>query len=158
MTHREQISYAQHFIEAAKKEGQRVVYTGGTFDLFHPGHANFLRQCKKVGFTVVSLNTDKFITDYKSKPPIMAYDERRDVLMACRYVDAVIPNIGGADSKPAILAVKPDFVMIGDDWAKKDYYAQMQFTQGWLDENDITLLYVPYTSGISTTEIKGRLK
>ncbi len=45
----------------------------------------------------------------------------------------------------------------GDDWAKKDYYTQMQFTQDWLDENDIVLVYLAYTRGISTTEIKKRI-
>ena len=39
----------------------------------------------------------------------------------------------------------------------KDYYAQMQFTQTWLDVQDIQLVYVPYTQGISTTELKSRI-
>lgn len=138
-----------------------VVYTGGTFDLFHAGHVKFLRQCKRIagldGRVVVSLNTDEFIEAYKGKAPVMSFDERKAVLMACRYVDSVVENIGGVDSKPAILNVLPDFVVIGDDWAKKDYYAQMQFTQAWLDELKIVLCYVPYTAGISTTELKKRI-
>ena len=138
-----------------------VVYTGGTFDLFHSGHVKFLRQCKRIagldGRVVVSLNTDEFIEAYKGKAPVMSFDERKAVLMACRYVDSVVENIGGVDSKPAILNVLPDFVVIGDDWAKKDYYAQMQFTQAWLDELKIVLCYVPYTAGISTTELKKRI-
>ena len=68
-----------------------------------------------------------------------------------------MPNIAGADSKPTILQVDPDFVVIGDDWARKDYYAQMQFTQTWLDVQGIQLVYVPYTQGISTTELKSRI-
>lgn len=148
---------AQEQIEIARERGQKIVYTGGTFDLLHYGHARFLESCQKIGYTVVSLNTDEFITEYKKRPPIMAYDERREILLALRSVDQVIPNVGGEDSKPSIMAVKPDFIVIGDDWAKKDYYAQMQFTQEWLDENGITLLYTPYTKGISTTEIKSRL-
>lgn len=134
-----------------------MVYTGGTFDLFHSGHVNFLRHCNKIGRVTVSLNTDEFIEEYKGKLPIMRYRERKEVLEACRYVDRVIANRGGADSKPAIEDVSPNFVAIGSDWAKKDYYAQMKFTQGWLDEHDITLLYIPYTEGISTTELKRRI-
>ena len=79
------------------------------------------------------------------------------VLKACKYVDQVIANSGGADSKPTILQVRPNIVAIGTDWAKKDYYKQMQFTQDWLDEKDISLIYIPYTKGISSTEIKTRL-
>lgn len=139
-----------------------TVYTGGTFDLFHSGHVNFLAQCKKIagreGRVVVSLNTDEFIEAYKGRPPVMSYAERSAVLLGCKYVDAVITNTGEADSKPAILSVRPDFLVIGSDWAKRDYYAQMQFTQTWLDNNRISLIYVPYTEGISTTELKKRIK
>lgn len=135
-----------------------TVYTGGTFDLFHRGHAEFLKRCARFGEVVVSLNTDEFIQSYKGKPPIISYEDRKAVLDACTWVSVVIPNIGGADSKPSILEVKPDIIAIGSDWAKKDYYKQMQFTQDWLDENDIMLLYIPYTEGISSTEIKRRLQ
>jgi glycerol-3-phosphate cytidylyltransferase len=137
----------------------KKLYTGGTFDIFHYGHVNFLRQCSKLADTIiVSLNTDEFIKSYKGKTPIMSYDEREKSLRSCKYVSDVIPNVGGSDSKPTILSVKPDIIAIGDDWAKKDYYTQMQFTQEWLEENDILLVYLAYTCGISTTEIKKRIK
>jgi len=137
----------------------KKVYTGGTFDLFHRGHVNFLRQCREIGnYVVVSLNTDDFIERYKGKPPIMNYDERKEVLLSCRYVDEVIPNTDGEDSKPAILTIQPKFVIIGSDWAKKDYYKQMNFTQKWLDDNNIILVYLPYTENISTTLIKEKLR
>jgi glycerol-3-phosphate cytidylyltransferase len=138
-----------------------VVYTGGTFDLFHSGHVAFLKACRRIagseGRVVVSLNTDEFIATYKGKPPVMSYAERKAVLMGCRYVDSVVENVGGADSKPAIENVIPDFIVIGDDWAKKDYYKQMQFTQQWLDDYAIQLCYVPYTLGISSTDLKARI-
>jgi glycerol-3-phosphate cytidylyltransferase len=138
-----------------------IVYTGGTFDLFHAGHVNFLKRCKEIagelGSVVVSLNTDEFIKEYKGKPPIVSFSDRMAVLKACKYVDQVIANSGGADSKPTILQVKPNIIAIGTDWARKDYYKQMQFTQDWLDEKDISLIYIPYTKGISSTEIKTRL-
>jgi cytidyltransferase-like protein len=146
----------------------RVVYTGGSFSIPHPGHINFLRQCWKIAGNslsenifhhrvVVALNTDEFIEEYKGEKPLFSYKERYTLLKACRYVWDVIPNIGGADSKPAIEDVEPDFIVVGSDWAKKDYYAQMGFTQKWLDERNITLVYVPYTEGISSTMLKERL-
>jgi glycerol-3-phosphate cytidylyltransferase len=134
-----------------------VVYTGGTFDLFHAGHVEFLRRCSELGSVVVSLNTDEFIDEYKGKPPVLSYADRRDVLLACRYVDSVIPNSGGADSRIAIESVMPDLVVIGSDWAKRDYYTQMAFDQDWLDDRGIGLCYIPYTQGISSTAIKERM-
>jgi glycerol-3-phosphate cytidylyltransferase len=134
-----------------------IIYTGGTFDLFHAGHVQLLRKCSALGNVVVALNTDDFITTYKGKPPVMTYTEREAVLQACRYVDKVIPNYGGPDSKPAILSAKPDLIVIGSDWARRDYHKQMQFDQDWLDKYDIGLAYVPYSWGISSTEIKQRI-
>lgn len=136
---------------------ENVVYTGGTFDLFHSGHVNFLRQCSRLGKVVVSLNPDGFIKKYKGKPPIMTYQERKTVLEACKYVDRVVKNEGWDDSKVAINEVNPDYIVIGSDWASKDYYSQMGFTQEWLDRRGIMLIYLPYTQGISTTELKCRI-
>jgi cytidyltransferase-like protein len=137
------------------------LYTGGTFDLFHAGHVNFLRSCKSLagynGEVVVSLNTDEFIQEYKGKSPIYPYAQRFELLSACRYVDNVIPNEGGADSKISISKVKPNILVVGSDWATKDYYAQMQFTQEWLNKNKIILAFVPYTENVSTTLIKTKL-
>lgn len=134
-----------------------IIYTGGTFDLFHSGHAQFLKQCSELGQVIVSLNTDEFIEAYKGKPPVMTYAERAAVLESCRHVSAVIPNRGGKDSKIAIGESKPDIIAIGSDWARRDYYAQMDFSQDWLDKNHISLIYIPYTQGISSTDIKRRL-
>jgi glycerol-3-phosphate cytidylyltransferase len=105
----------------------------------------------------VSLNTDEFIKNYKGNAPVMSYAEREAVLLACRYVDAVVPNVGGADSTAAIELSQPDIIIIGSDWARRDYYSQMGFTQDWLDERGIGLAYIPYTKGISTTELKKRI-
>lgn len=134
------------------------VYTGGTFDLFHAGHVEFLRRCAELGSVTVSLNEDEFIEKYKGKKPVISYQERKDVLLGCRWVDRVVPNVGGVDSRIAISLSNPDLIVVGSDWARRDYYAQMQFDQDWLDERGIGLVYIPYTKGISSTAIKERLR
>ncbi len=138
------------------------VYTGGTFDLFHSGHVNFLKRCQQIagldGQVVVALNTDEFIYEYKKKKPVLTFDQRKDVLESCRFVNQVVANVGGSDSKKTIEMVESiDVIAIGSDWARKDYYAQMEFDQDWLDEKNISLIYIPYTKGISSTFIKGSL-
>ena len=139
-----------------------VVYSGGTFDLFHYGHTNFLMRCSDLagpdGRVIVSVNTDEFIEKYKGHKPVMSLEERMAVLLACAWVDDVIVNVGDEDSKPAILSIHPDVVAISSDWARKDYYKQMQFSQDWLDEQHIILAYIPHTLGISSTDIRSRLK
>lgn len=135
----------------------KILYTGGTFDLFHYGHINFLKKCHSIcNYIIVGLNSDEFVNTYKEKP-IMSYEERERSLIECKYVSEVICHNSGFDSKPTIQAVKPNFIAIGDDWCRKDYYSQMGFDQKWLDDNNIVLVYLPYTKGISTSEIKNRI-
>src|ERR1044072_6041717 len=145
-----------------------VVYTGGTFDLFHEGHVELLRSCKRIagpdGLVVVSLNTDEFIKRFKINPPVQTYREREVVLTSCRYVDMVVPNVGEENSKLTIEKFMidnkrgVDIVAIGSDWAGRDYYGQMGFTNAWLDSLDITLIYVDRRTGMSTTKIKDKLR
>ena len=143
------------------RRGRRV-YTGGTFDILHRGHVNLLWQCRKIagpdGSVVVGLNNDAFIARYKQRPPMLGYRDRAAVLAACRHVDEVVENVGDEDSRIVLEQVAPDFIVIGSDWARRDYYAQMMFTQEWLDERDITLIYVPYTEGISSTAVRERAR
>lgn len=132
------------------------IYTGGTFDTSHIGHYNFLRQCANLGEVTVALNTDEFIEQFKGKPPLFTYAERKELLELIPFVSQVIPNFGGQDSKPVIELVDPDIIAIASDWAVKDYYKQMSFTQRWLDDRGIQLVYLPYTKIISTSEIRRR--
>jgi glycerol-3-phosphate cytidylyltransferase len=136
----------------------KIVYTGGTFDLYHFGHLNFLRQCALLGKVVIALNTDEFIEKYKGQKPVISYKHRKKMLESCPYVFKVVPNEGDDDSKITINKVKPDIIAIGTDWLTKDYYHQMGFTQEWLDKHNIVLAYLPYTADISTTMIKERMK
>ena len=88
----------------------------------------------------------------------MTFEERKAVLEGCRFVSEVIENEGGADSKVSILKSGAKVVAIGSDWARRDYYSQMQFSQDWLDANGIWLRYVPYTEGVSSTDVKKRME
>lgn len=134
-----------------------ILYTGGTFDLFHAGHASFLRKCRQIaGTVVVALNTDEFVAEFKGRAPVLTFAERRIVLMTCGYVSAVVKNIGGSDSRLAIEVVSPDVIAIGSDWKQKDYHTQMGFSPEWLEERGIGLVYLEYTKGISSTDVKQR--
>jgi glycerol-3-phosphate cytidylyltransferase len=138
------------------------IYNGGTYDLFHWGHVELLRRLKEMagpdGVVIVAVNTDEFVEQFKGSKPIMSLEERMAVLRGCRYVDEVIVNWGGPDSREAIIESKADFVVTGTDWAERDYMKQMSFTREWLESYNVGFGYLPYTEGISTTDIKKRLK
>lgn len=141
------------------KNGKKTkIYIGGTFDLFHKGHVELLRKAKKkADIVIVSLNTDEFNVRYKGKKPIMSLEERIAVVSSCKYVDIVDVNDGGEDSKPAILRHKPDYILHGDDWTGDSLMKQMGLTKDFMTKNKIRFMYVPYTKGISTTELKNRI-
>lgn len=124
-----------------------IIYTSCTFDLFHAGRVFLLSECRKLagpdGKVVVALNTDAFAAVYKGRAPVCPYEDRETVLRACQHVDEVVRNANGADSKPTIEAVGPDLIVIGVDWAERDHHAQMPFTNQWLAERQISLIYVP---------------
>lgn len=136
------------------------IYTGGTFDCPHIGHAIFFRKIRKIfpnDYLVVALNTDEFIEEFKGSKPLYTFDERKELLGLLDEIDAIVPNTDGADSRPTILRTNADVIVIGNDWLEKDYCKQMGFTPQWLRDYNITLCYLPYTDGISTSDIKRRI-
>jgi len=135
------------------------VYVGGTFDLFHYGHARFLEQCAEHGKVIVTINTDDFCERYKRKP-ILSLGERIESVRACKWVDEVIVNVGDEDSGITVDLVKDRTISAiahGDDWTGQELIEQLGISQEWLDKRNIQMLYIPYTAGISTSEIIGRI-
>lgn len=76
----------------APQQGDRVVYCGGTFDMFHAGHIETLRKAKKFGdFLLVGIHDDVTVNERRgSNFPIMNLHERTLAVLSCRYVDEVI--------------------------------------------------------------------
>ncbi len=126
----------------------KKILTYGTFDLFHRGHINLLKRAKAMGdFLIVGLSTDEF-NRLKNKRSFYSYEERKLVLEAIRYVDLVIPENNWEQKKHDIEEHKIDIFVMGDDW------------QGKFDElKDLCeVMYLPRTSGISTTQTKARFR
>lgn len=133
------------------------IITLGTFDLVHIGHLKLLNKCARLGCVTIGLNTDEFIEKYKGNPPIMTYGERLSTLrMVCDC--QILPNSQeDGSAKGVILKSKAELIVIGSDWARKDYVGQLGLDWDWLDDNGIGICYLNYTKDISTTKIKERI-
>lgn len=135
----------------------KIVYVIGVFDLYHKGHVELLRRASLLGDRlIVAVNGDEMVTAYKRKPYIDEED-RLAVIQACKYVDEAF-IIRQFDNKEIIKKYKINIIVHGDDWDKADYMRQIRVTPEFLLEHDCQLVFLPYTPGISTSEIVKKIK
>lgn len=104
--------------ERLEREGQRLVFTNGAFDILHAGHVTYLNFARAQGDAlVVGLNSDASVKRYKGdKRPVNSQQDRALVLAALECVDYVV--IFDEDEPKALIAdILPDVLVKGADWA-----------------------------------------
>ena len=129
------------------------VYVDMVADLFHYGHANFLRQAKQFGdHLIVGIDSDEVVKEYK-RTPILTMRERVDTVSSCRYVDEVISDAPLVVDLKWLNKHRIDLVVHGDDFSEhmKQLCYKVPIDLG-------ILRLVSYTSMISTTEIIKRIE
>jgi rfaE bifunctional protein nucleotidyltransferase chain/domain len=101
----------------ARRDGHRVVFTNGVFDLVHPGHIRYLRDARALGdVLIVGVNSDRSARSNKGpQRPITPERERAEVLAALEMIDAVV--IFDEDTPHEIVSrIQPDVLVKGADW------------------------------------------
>ncbi|WP_298522465.1 adenylyltransferase/cytidyltransferase family protein [uncultured Methanobrevibacter sp.] len=136
----------------------KIGFTCGVFDLFHVGHLNLLENCKKQCETlIVGLCTDEYVEKVKHKDPVFSQEERFRILSALKMVDRVeyvsIEEVTDKELAQRIFGF--DVLFSGDDWKDTDRYLK---TEKEFAKIGVSIEYLPYTKGISTTSIKESLK
>ena len=129
------------------------VYVDMVADLFHYGHANFLRQAKQFGdHLIVGIHSDEVVKEYK-RTPILSMRERVDTVSSCRYVDEVISDAPLVVDLKWLNTHRIDLVVHGDDFSEhmKQLCYKVPIDLG-------ILRLVSYTARISTTEIIQRIE
>ncbi|MCF8062013.1 MAG: D-glycero-beta-D-manno-heptose 1-phosphate adenylyltransferase [Deltaproteobacteria bacterium] len=104
-----------------QREGRRVVFTNGCFDLLHPGHTRYLCAARSLGdYLVVAVNSDRSVRSIKGAGrPVMPEEARAEVLAALDFVDAVV-LFDEDDPLVIIQALVPDVLVKGADWAEDE--------------------------------------
>jgi len=105
-------------IEQWRKEGKKIVFTNGCFDIIHAGHVDYLEKAKKLGdVLVVGLNSDESVRRLKGKErPVNIQEHRKRVLEALKPVDLVV--IFDEDTPERLIKeIKPDVLVKGGDWS-----------------------------------------
>ncbi len=129
----------------------KVGYTTGVFDLFHIGHLNILKRAKeRCEYLIVAVSTDELVKNYKKRPPVIPYEERRAIVESIRYVDKVVPQVN-RDKIAAFEKYHFDVMFVGDDWKDSDIFKK---TDAYMRERGACVEYLPYTQNISSTMLK----
>lgn len=134
-----------------------VILAIGNFDLFHAGHVRFFKRLSVYGRVAAALNTDEFAARYK-RTTVCPLDERLEMVRGCRYVTDVYVNHGDEDSSAVILESGCTHIAHGDDWKGDGLLKQLGVSQEWLDDKGVEMLYVPYSHGVSTSDLIWRCK
>lgn len=132
----------------------KVRYVTGVFDMFHIGHLNIIRRAKEqCEYLIVGVSTDELVQSYKSKTPIIPFEERCEIVRAIRYVDEVVTQTS-LDKFEAWKKLKFNAFFVGDDWKGTPKYIELekQFAEVGVD-----LVYFPYTQGISSTVLRKKI-
>jgi glycerol-3-phosphate cytidylyltransferase len=130
------------------------VLTIGTFDLLHEGHIDLFKRSQRLAGKdsriVIGVNSDEFVKNYKGALPWVPQYSRLKQVEA--YGSAQLHE---GETPTFIARCNPEYIVIGSDWARKDYVGQLGVTWDWLDERRIGILYVPLIPNISSTIVKG---
>ena len=127
------------------------VYADMAADLFHYGHMAFLEQARALGdYLLVGVHSDEVLESYK-RERILTMEERAASVAGCRWVDEVLPNAPLKVDLAWIEKHDIHLVVHGDDSTpeQQDYYYKFPIEKG-------IFRTLPYTKGISTTDIIAR--
>jgi phosphoenolpyruvate phosphomutase len=129
----------------------KKVYIAMSADLVHHGHLNIIEEGRKLGDVIVGVLTDKAIASYK-RLPYLDFEARSRIIENIKGVNLVVPQ-ETLDYVENLRKYKPDYVIHGDDWQtgrQKQVRERVIETIGeWGGE----LVEIPYTEGISSTQL-----
>lgn len=134
---------------------QIVGFTCGAFDLLHTGHLHLFEQCKKeCDSLIIGLHTDPTIDRPTSKnKPIQSIFERYQQLVACKFVDKIIPYDTEADLVNMMAVLPIHIRFMGSE------YLSVNITGDLIcDTIGIKMRFIERFHRYSSTELRGRLK
>ena len=137
-----------------KKEGKKIVFTNGVFDLLHKGHIFSLTQAAKEGdVLVIGLNSDSSVKRLKGDTrPINDQDARALLLAALTMVDAVV--IFEEDTpRNLITSILPGVLVKGGDYTIDEIAGAKEVIA-----NGGKIIINPIIQGFSTTGIIDKIR
>jgi D-beta-D-heptose 7-phosphate kinase/D-beta-D-heptose 1-phosphate adenosyltransferase len=137
-----------------KRNGRRVVFTNGCFDLLHPGHIRSLEQARALGdILIVGLNSDASVRQLKGQGrPVIPERERAEILAALESVDAVV-IFDDLTPREVIARLLPDVLVKGGDWPGDQIVGRED-----VEAAGGRVVLAPVVPGYSTTDILKKIR
>ena len=150
------IDRAAAIAAAARRDGRRVVFTNGCFDLLHAGHLDCLEAARAAGdLLVVAVNDDASVARLKGAGrPILPGTERAELLAGLAAVDVVF-LFDGDTPLEAIRRIRPDCLVKGGDWKPEDVVGGREVT-AWGGEVRVVPRRTDGSTGALVTTIRQR--
>lgn len=144
-----EINRAADLVKAWRKQGQRVVFTNGCFDILHVGHIKLLHAAAAYGDRlIIGLNSDSSVKHLKGESrPVVPENERAALLASIRGVDLVVLF----DEETPIELIRrltPDVLVKGGD-----YVPATVVGHDIVEQTGGRVVIVPLVDGVSTTKV-----
>ena len=135
--------------ETLRRDGKRIVFTNGCFDLLHVGHMYLMQEAKKLGdVLVVGLNSDSSVRRLKGEGrPIVNEHDRAEAIAALECVDYLVV-FDEPDPMELIRGIRPDVLVKGGDYTESEVVGA-DFLRGYGGE----VALIPLREGISTSRL-----
>ena len=134
----------------------KTVYIAMSADVIHSGHINVIEEGAKYGDVIIGLLTDEAIATYK-RLPILDYEIRKKIFENIKNVSQVVEQ-NTLDYTDNLKKLKPDYVVHGDDWKQGVQTLIREKVIEVLKEWGGELIEVPYTKGISSTDLASQYR
>jgi rfaE bifunctional protein nucleotidyltransferase chain/domain len=137
-----------------KRNGRRVVFTNGCFDLLHPGHVRCLAEASALGdLLVVAVNSDRSVRGNKGpERPLVPQQDRAEVLAALSSVDYVT-IFDEPTPRELIARVLPSVLVKGADWGPNDVVGREE-----VEAAGGRVVSIPLAPGYSTTSLVEKIR
>ena len=141
-------------ITREKRNGRRVVFTNGCFDLLHPGHVRCLADARALGdLLVVGVNSDRSVRGNKGpERPLVPQNDRAEVIAALSAVDYVTV-FDEPTPRDLIARLLPTILVKGADWALSEVVGREE-----VEAAGGRVVSIPLATGYSTTSLLQKIR